>query len=170
MIRKMILAALVAIVVAPFGTGARAEEKPAAPFDDATFVNKAALGGMFEVYLAELAATKVKNADVKKFAAALQKDHSTANESLKTAAKEAMIELPTKLDDAHQKQYNAFKDYKGDNFDRDFIKTVVQTHTNCVALLTQASKEAKSPALKEFAIKTLPTIQKHLEMAKKLDA
>ena len=171
MIRKLMLTALVAIVAVPFGTGTPAVAKaPAAAFDDATFVNKAAIGGMFEVYLCELAATSVKNADVKKFAAMLQKEHSTANESLKTAAKEAMIDLPTKLDDAHQKQYNAFKDYKGNNYDLDFKKTIVQTHTACEALLTQASKAAKSPALKEFATKTLPTIQKHLEMAKKLDS
>ena len=37
------------------------------------------------------------------------------------------------------------------------------------SLLTQASKEEKNPALKEYATKTLPTIQKHLDTAKKFD-
>jgi len=168
MIRKMMLvasAALLAGTVCSFG--ARAEEKAA--FDDNVFVQKAVIGGMSDVYLSELAASNAKNVDVKKFAAALLKDHSTTNEALLAAAKAAMIEVPTKLDAPHQKQYDGFKDYKGDNFDRDFVKTIVQGHTKCVALFTQASKEAKNPGIKEFATKTLPTLQKHLETAKNLD-
>ena len=129
----------------------------------------AAIGGMSEVYLSELAATQCKNVDVKKFASQILKDHSAANEALLAAAKSASIEVPTKLDGPHQKQYDAFKDYKGDNFDRDYVKTIVQGHTKCVALFTQASKEAKNQAIKDFAAKTLPTLQKHLETAKNFD-
>jgi len=167
MMRKMMLVAAVALLAGVFG--ASAEDKRAQPFDDTVFVKTAAISGMSEVHLGELAATTTKNEDVKNLAEMTVKDHTAANAELKAAAKDAGIEVPTKIDDAHQKQYEGFKAYKGDNFDRDYVKTLVQSHTQSVALYTQASKEAKNPALKDFATKTLPTLKKHLDMAKKLD-
>lgn len=147
-------------------TGARAEDNP---FDDATFVKKAAIGGMYEVYLGDLIAPLTKNDDVKKFAERVVKDHTEANKELKTAASAAGIEVPARIDDKHQQKYESFKAYKGTNLDQDYVKEMVKGHEADVALFTRASKEAKNQAIKDFATKTLPTIQKHLEMAKKLE-
>jgi len=164
--RKLIAAvALLAVVI-----GVRAEEKPAADaFDDAGFVKMAAIDGMHEVELGKIAQTQAKNDDVKKFAEQMVKDHGKANEELKTAAKAASIAVPDKLDDKHQKHIDAFKDYKGTNFDQDYMKHMVSDHTEAVALFTRASKEAKNKEIKDFATRTLPTIQAHLEQAKKLN-
>jgi len=164
--RKLITAiALLAVVV-----GVRAEDKPppAEAFDDAGFVKMAAIDGMHEVELGKIAQAQAKNDDVKKFAAQLVKDHGKANEELKTAAKAASIAVPDKIDDKHQKHIDAFKNYKGTNFDQDYMKHMVSDHTEAVALFTRASKEAKNKELKDFATRTLPTIQGHLEQAKKL--
>lgn len=168
MVRKMTLVAaatLMAVVI-----GARAEDKPAQPaqVDDATFVTMAANDGMHEVALGQIAQAMAKNDDVKKFAEQMVKDHTKANEELKTAAKAANIPVPTKLDEKHQKELDAFKNYKGTNFDQDYMKHQVDDHTKAVALFTQASKNAKNKEIKDFATKTLPVIQGHLEMAKKL--
>src|ERR1044071_7455445 len=88
--------ALFAVVI-----GARAEEKPAPPaeqpLDDATFVKTAAIAGMAEVELGKIGAEKAKNADVKKFAEQMVKDHGKANEDLKAAAKAANIPVPDKI-------------------------------------------------------------------------
>jgi putative membrane protein len=168
MVRNTILVASVALLAVPFG--ARAEDKPVAVlFDDATFVKGVAVGGMFEVYLSELTGPQTRNGDVKKFAVLVVTNHFVAKEELKSAAEAAGIELPTKLDDAHKKQYDAFKECKGATLDRDYAKAMVKCHTDGVAAFRIASKLAKNPAVKEFATKTLPTLQKHLEMAKALE-
>ena len=169
MVRRMSLFAAVALFVGVIS--ARAEErKPAEqPFDDQTFVKTAGSSGMAEVELAKIAVEKAKNADVKKFAEMMVKDHGKANDELKAAAKAANIEVPNQLSDKHQKHLDMFKDYKGTDFDKDYIKHMVGSHTDGVALFTQASKEAKNKELKEFATRTLPVVQKHLEEAKKLD-
>jgi putative membrane protein len=165
---KMMVAAAVALLASVFGT--RAEDKPTpAPFDAAAFAKAVAIGGMYDVYLSELVGSQTKNIDVRKLAVGLVADHLVAGPGLKAAAKQAGIELPKKLDDAHQKQYNAFKTYKGDDLDRDFVKAVVQRLTVGVALFTRASKEAKNKDIKDFATKNLPTLQNHLEMAKRLE-
>jgi putative membrane protein len=168
MIRNMILTAFVVVLATPLGTRAEGNP-PAGPFDDATFVKEVAICGRYDAYLGELVGTQTRNNEVKNFAVRLVADHITASTGLKTAAASAGIELPTKLDDAHQKQYEAFKDYKGNNLDRDFVKAMVKSYTDGVAVFTRASKEAKNPAVKEFATKTLPTLQKNLETAKSLD-
>ncbi len=169
MIRRMKLALAVALVAGLVGV--RADDKKPAdqPLDDTTFVKTAASDGMHEVELGKIGAENAKSADVKKFAEMMVKDHTKANEELKAAAKAAGIEVPAKIDEKHQKHIDTFKNYKGDNFDRDYMKHMVTDHTEAVALFTRASKELKNKELKEFATKTLPHLQHHLEDAKKLD-
>jgi len=167
MLRTLKFAAAVALLAGVIG--ARADDKkPAQPLDDATFVRMAASDGMHEVELGKIGAAKAKNDDVKKFGQMMVKDHSKANEELKTAAKSAGITVPEKIDDKHQKHIDTFKNYKGTDFDADYMKHMVTDHTEAVDLFTRASKELKNKELKDFATKTLPTIQKHLEEAKKL--
>jgi len=147
-----------------------ADDKPTAAraFDDQQFVNAAASGGIHEVELGKLASTKAKNEAVKQFGKLMVDDHSKANEELKKAAKTAGLTVPTKMDDKHQKEFDRFRDYTGQNFDRDYVNHMVDDHKSDVAEFTRASKEAKNPAIKDFATKTLPVIQGHLEKVKKL--
>ena len=123
---------------------------------------------MHEVILGQLAQTKARSDAVKKFATTLVEDHTKANEQLKAAAKDAGIPVPDKMLDVHQKHVEFFKEYKGTNFDADFVKHEITDHEKAIALFTRASKEAKNPKIKAFAAKTLPTLQNHLEQAKKL--
>jgi len=171
MVRKTKLALAVALFVGLLG--ARADDKKPddkkGSLDDATFVMKAGIGGMHEVELGKIASAKAKSSDVKAFGARMVKDHSKANEELKAAAKSAGLEVPAKLDEKHQKHIDMFKDYKGADFDKDYVKHMVKDHEEDVALFTRASKELKNKELKDFATKTLPVIQEHLDMVKKLD-
>jgi len=152
------------------GTISQGEDRkpPQKPFDDAEFVKMAASSGMAEVMIGKVGAEKAGNAGVKKLAETVVTDHTKANDELKAAAKEAGVLVPEKISDEHQKLVDSFKNYKGDNFDRDFIRHMVKSHEASVDLYTKASKEAKNRSLRDFATKTLPTIQAHLETAKKL--
>jgi putative membrane protein len=138
------------------------------PFNDAEFVKMAASGGMHEVELGKLASVQAKDADVKKFAEMMVTDHGKANEELKKAAKEAGLEVPDKMNEEHQKEFDKFKDYKGTNFDQDYMKHMLSDHEKDVAEFKRASKEAKNPQIKDFAAKTLPIVQAHLDAARKI--
>jgi len=144
------------------------DTKPAAAFDDAQFVAEAASGGMHEVELGKVAATKAKNEAVKKFGQMMVDDHSKANEELKKAAQSAGLTVPAKMNDHHQKELDKFKNYEGQDFDREYVKHMVDDHEKDVKEFTRASKDAKNAAVKGFATKTLPVLQGHLEKAKKL--
>jgi putative membrane protein len=158
-----------ALLLVPFAARAGEDRVLAQkPFDDAEFVAKAASGGMFEVELGKVADTRAKSDSVKKFGERMVADHGKASEALKKAAKAAGLTVPEKMNDENQKEFDRFKDYKGENFDRDYITTMVADHEADLADFTRASKEAKNPAIKDFATKALPVVKAHLELAKKL--
>jgi putative membrane protein len=163
---------LVAGVVFPLAVGAddkKDAKKDDKAYSDAEFVKKAGMSGLAEVELGKLAAAQGKSDEVKKFGQKMVDDHGKANQGLKAAAEKANLEVPAKIDEEHQKHIDHLKGLKGDEFDKAYLKHMVEGHEKSVALFTAASKEGKDAGLKEFATKALPTLQEHLDMAKKMD-
>lgn len=136
--------------------------------DDKEFVAKAASGGMHEVELGKLAAKNATNEKVKAFGERMVKDHSMANEKLKAAAKEAGMKIDNKLMREHQKHVDHFRELKGADFDREYVKHMVKDHEEDVALFKRASTQVKNKALASFAKETLPTLEEHLKMIKQI--
>ena len=68
------------------------------------FVNKAALGGMMEVQLGQIAQKKALSQQVKDFGKTMEKDHGDANAKLKTAIQSLSLTVPASLDQDHQKK------------------------------------------------------------------
>lgn len=151
---------------------ARADDRSpgSKPVGDAEFVKMAASDGMHEVELGKIAMAHAKSDAVKKFAERMVKDHTKANMELKSVAKAAGIEVPAAMTPKDQKHVDKFKSYSGSDFDADYVKHMVVDHEKAVALFTHESKDGKNQAVREFATKTLPTLQSHLEDAKKLKA
>jgi putative membrane protein len=159
----------VAFLAVPFANRAGEDRKPMArSFDDAEFVLKAASGGMLEVELGKVAMIRCKNDNIKAFGERMVKDHGKIGDELKKAANAAGLLVPEKMNDEHQKEFDRFKEYKGENFDHDYIDYMVNCHEADLAEFTRASKEAQNPAVKDFAAKTLAVVQSHLDKAKKL--
>jgi len=160
---------LIAVASLAFvGNSARADDDDKKPHDDADFAKHVASCDMAEIDLSKLVADRSRNEDVKKYAKKMADDHNKNLEDLRTVTKSAGITIPDKMNEEHQKVYDKFNDYKGENFDRDFIKQMVEDHEKAVKAFTRATKEAKNQELKDFATKHLPTIQSHLDEAKKL--
>ncbi len=134
--------------------------------DVADFAVKAANGGMMEVELGKLAEKKATSKAVKDFAAMMVKDHSKANDELKSLAAEKNITLPSAPGDDMQKQIdNLSKDSTGE-FDKDYIDKMVSDHNDDISLFEKAAKNSPDSAIKNFAVKALPTLYKHLGAAK----
>ena len=95
---------------------------------DATFVKKAADGGMAEVALAKLAQEKASNADVKSFAAKLEKDHSQANDELKEVASKKSITLPTEPCEELQGHPRQLAKLSGAEFDKADVSAMLDDH------------------------------------------
>jgi putative membrane protein len=163
-----LVCAILALAVGRPAAGDDEKKRDAKPFDDATFVKKAAMGGMLEVELGMVAESKGSNDLVKKFGERMVKDHTQANKDLMTVAHAMNIMPADKLDAKHQKEVDKFNNLSGVEFDRKYMEAMVKDHEEDVAEFKRAEKEAKNQQLKEFATKTLPTLEEHLKHAKEV--
>jgi putative membrane protein len=152
-----------------------ADQKPAgtsgtlAPADH-NFANEAAVGGMAEVELGNLAKEKASSPDVKSFGDRMATDHAQANDELKSWAQQKNVTLPSELDAKHKATRDRLAKLSGDAFDKAYMKEMVSDHTHDVAAFKRESTTAKDPDLKAWAGKTLPTLQDHMKMAKETNA
>lgn len=146
---------------APTSTAASTVDK-----DDQEFMNKAAQAGMAEVMLGQTASTKGTSPDVKNFGTRMVSDHGKAGDELKQLAQTKGVTLPADVDDGSKKMADKLSKLSGKDFDKEYMKGMVDDHEKAVKDFEKASKDAKDPDLKAWASKTLPTLQDHLKMAK----
>ena len=142
------------------------EDATAVKEDDSEFLVEAANGGMMEVQAGQLASTKAKSARVKAFGSMMVRDHSKANEELKTLAASKNITIPSTLGEDHQKHINDLNEKKGNDFDEAYMNMMVDDHKKDVDKFEDASKNAKDADVKAFAAKTLPVLRTHLDSAR----
>lgn len=133
---------------------------------DLAFMNDAAPGGMAEVELGKLAASKTQNAEVKAFAQKMVEDHSKAGEELKSLATQKKVTLPPDVMPTHKELMDKLSKLSGADFDKGYVQAMVEAHEKDVAAFENVSKTAADTDVKAFATKTLPTLKMHLEMIK----
>lgn len=137
--------------------------------DQHDFAVKAANGGMAELEAARLAREKSPSADVKAFAAMMLTDHQKANEELKALAGRKTITLPARIGEDAQEDIDELAKLSGADFDKRYIRLMVDDHEEDVKLFKKAAEDSRDPDLKAFAANTLPVIQHHLERINAID-
>ena len=139
--------------------------KTAVPAADKDFAQKAAVGGMAEVQLGNLAQQKAANDQVKQFAARMVTDHTKANDELKQIASTKGVQLPSALDKKHQSDMDRLQKMSGADFDKAYMSHMVDDHKQDVAEFKKEANGGKDGDVKGFAAKTLPTLEEHLKLA-----
>jgi putative membrane protein len=163
---------------------------------DRKFVMEAAHGGIMEVELGRLATQKAASDDVKQFGQRMVDDHSKANEELMTLASSKGIMLPkpgdlhmtggsTGTDATHHGSTNKEHDkmmkeahkvmsklsaLSGADFDREYMKMMVEDHTKDVGAFEKQSARGDDADLKAWAAAKLPTLREHLQLARDTNA
>lgn len=136
---------------------------------DRKFIDDAANSGMFEVQVAQLAASKATDANVKSFASMLVDHHTAANNELVKIANAKGVELPAAPKRSLRRDIEKLGKKNGAEFDRDFVRNVgIKAHEKDIKLFEKAGKDVKDPDLKAFVDKTLPVLRDHLATAQKL--
>ena len=133
---------------------------------DKEFMNKAAQGGMAEVKLGELAASKAQSPEVKAFGQRMVVDHGKANTDLKALAAEKNVSLPADVSGEQKEVYDKLSKLSGAEFDKEYVKEMVEDHEKDVAEFKKESTGAEGSGVKSFASKTLPTLESHLDQIK----
>ncbi len=131
---------------------------------DLAFMNNAAAGNMAEVELGKLAVEKAESSDVKQFGQKMIDDHSKALEELKKVAEQKKAKLPPDVMPTHKETMEKLSKLNGAEFDKEYVKAMVEDHKKDVTAFEAVSKTATDADVKAFAEKTLPTLKMHLEM------
>jgi putative membrane protein len=132
---------------------------------DSNWIMKAAQGGMAEVELGKLAASRSSNNAVKEFGQRMVDDHSKANDELSRIAASKGVTLPTSLSAKDQATKDRLSKLNGEAFDRAYMNDMVKDHHADVAEFQKEANSGQDPDVKAFAGTTLPTLQEHLHMA-----
>jgi len=132
---------------------------------DRSFAMEAAMGGMAEVQLGQLAQQNAQSDEVKQFGSRMVQDHTTANQKLTSILANKDVTVPQQLDAANQKTYDRLSKLRGTEFDRAYMRDMVQDHEKDVKKFRQAAEHANDPDLKSFAQNTLPVLEQHLKLA-----
>ena len=135
---------------------------------DTTFASKAAVGGMAEVALGKMAASKGTDKQVKDFGNMMVMDHGKANAELMSIAKAKNITLLAGLDAEHQAKSDSLSKLSGADFDRAYVAAMVEGHKKTLALMQSEASNGKDAELKAFAAKTAPVVQMHLDHITKI--
>jgi putative membrane protein len=137
---------------------------------DSKFLREAAEGGMMEVQAARMAQEKATSENVKAFAKQLEQDHSKANEELKQLAAEKKVDLPADLGEKHQKHISKLEKLSGAEFDREYMKLMVDDHKKDVKSFKKQADRAMDSDVKTFAADKVPVLEQHLSQAQQLNA
>ena len=134
--------------------------------DDKEFVTRAGMAGLAEVQMGNLALNNATSAGVKAFAQRMVTDHSKANGELAQFATAKGLALATELEGDPEAARRHLMSLSGAEFDKAYMKHMVEDHEKVVADFEKASMFATDSDLKAWATRTLPTLKEHLALAK----
>jgi len=147
-----------------------AANKPSKGVDetDQTFMKDAAVGDEAEIQLGQMAQEKASSPAVKSFGQRMMKDHSNADDKLKSIAESQHISLPVNLDPQHKNAAASLSRLSGPQFDQAYMQLMVQEHTKDVNKFKKEAADAHDGTVKQFATATLPVLESHLNEAKQI--
>ena len=137
--------------------------------DTASFMHKAAIGGMMEVELGRLAQQQAENSAVKEFGAMMVKDHTKANTELKAIATEKRVTLPNSYPADIKQHMDEMSKMTPKDFDKHYMKMMVEDHAKDINLFKMAAKD-NDATISAFATKTLPVLEGHQKRAKEINS
>ncbi|MGX9143452.1 DUF4142 domain-containing protein [Mesorhizobium sp. 128a] len=129
------------------------------------FIDKAAVGGMFEVDSSKNFEGKAQDQGVKDFAHRMIDDHGAANAKLESIAGEQKLTVPKELDAKHKADLDSLQNAKDD---KPYVQMQRDAHSEAVTLFESYAKDGDNAQLKSFASETLPTLKMHQEMIEKI--
>jgi putative membrane protein len=138
------------------------------------FVNDVVAGNTAEIELSRMAAERATNPEVKQFAQMMVRDHTTAGNELKQVLTGHNMQVRDVLDEKHRDLAQELSRQSGSEFDHEYMAAMVDDHERMKNLLEGRSNEKANDqplenAVNQFAAKTLPVVQHHLDMAQQLE-
>ena len=172
-------------------TPGSAETTHGATADARHFAEQATYAGNAEVKLGQLASERAQNPAVKEFAQMMVRDHTRSGNELKQVVSRHEVQPPAGLDAEHQRLYERLGKLQGAEFDREYMKAMVDGHQKVKSMLSSRTSNDRAgvdrnratgtsgatagstqldTAVNQWATKTLPAVEQHLQKAQQISA
>jgi putative membrane protein len=136
------------------------------------FVAAAATGDMYEVEAGRIAERRGQSDAVKDFARQMVQAHTATTAALKSTLAGNNIDIapPAHLDDRRQGMIDNLRGATDADFDHRYLVQQLAAHKEAQILMHGYAKDGDNAAVKRFAADTLPKVNEHLAMLRKLEA
>lgn len=136
------------------------------------FLTNAVAGNLYELQAANVALDRSRSEEVRSFARQMIDDHTTAAHQLRSALRmnEAKdLDPPSQaLDDRRAGMVQHLTEASEDDFDGRYLDQQVMAHQETATLLKTYGEDGENPQLRSWATSSLPVVERHLEMARRI--
>jgi putative membrane protein len=136
--------------------------------NDQQFLRKAADDDLAEIEMAKLALHKASSQRVKGFAQIMVDDHSKAEGQLDKIASSKHIDIPKSLTAKSQATEDRLAKFSGEQFDKAYMAEMLKDQKEDLAAFRHALNSVQDADIREFADKSLPTLESHLKQAESI--
>lgn len=131
------------------------------------FMTQAIQGDLAEVQMGKLAQQKGATQQAKSFGQILTNDHQANEQKANQVAKQIGVTPPTSPSAEQKSDFDRLSKLSGEAFDRQFAAMMVEGHRKNIS---EFRREARvNNAVGQYAKQTLPTLEKHLRAAERLE-
>ena len=172
-VRGLMIGALALTASAGSATTVSAAEE-GTPSADQQAIYKLHLTNQAEIELGRLAQQKGQSEDVRQYGQQLSSDHSASNQEVQQVAQEAGIQLsaaPKELSkdrEEMQKKLDQLQQAQNDDFDREFLDAMVDSHKRTIDKLSRLQQDVQDPTVRQLIDRSLPKLQQHQDQAEQL--
>ncbi|MBV9288934.1 MAG: DUF4142 domain-containing protein [Hyphomicrobiales bacterium] len=135
---------------------------------DKEFVTDAIKGDNSEVALGQLAVTKGSNDQVRSFGQTLVDDHTKHRNEAAALATNLGVSPPDGMTAEAQQEEAKLQKLTGAEFDKEFGQFMVRDHEKDIVEFKKEASDGHGQ-VQQMASQSLPTLEKHLQMARGLE-
>jgi putative membrane protein len=135
---------------------------------DRKFITEVAAGNMMEIRLGEMAQRQASGADVKRLADRLVSDFTRWQDRWTGMASRNGMPFKPGMGDLHRQKIERLQKASKGQFDRVYVRTVIENLESMVPYFEKEGRSARSPQVRNLVDDELPNLRQHLAMAKRI--
>jgi len=146
------------------GNGGRSDDVEA----DEGFIREVSTDNQMQIQLAQLARDRAKNNQVRQLAEQEISDHTQMQNRWKAMASRNGITLREGMGPMHKEKITDLQKVKGNNFDKAYIITMIQQHSDEVSYWQKEGRDTQTAEVRRLVNADLPTLERHFNEAKRI--
>lgn len=103
--------------------------------------------------------------EIREIAAMIEKEHSKAQQELKTLAASKIVTIPTTVTEDGMNEYNKIDKKEGADFNKAYCDIVVNSHKQAISDLEKVATDNDDSDIRNWATSMLPGLRTHLDKA-----